>query len=183
MNHANSPARLKPKAQSWFDISLNPAKFATVTMKTFTSLFVLIAVFAIHFNAHTQTTARQLTRRIVNPDNTLRTPNTPAPPPAPVLRAAPQAQPQQIITNVVPEKTQAQKDEILRKTIEFQKQRAAAGAPTAQYDLGMRYLTGDGMEKNSDLAKKWLTAASTNGSSQAVKKLEELKKKETAATK
>ena len=79
------------------------------------------------------------------------------------------------MTNVVPEKTKEQKDEMLRKTIEFQKKRAEAGAPSAQYDLGMRYLTGDGLEKDPKLARKWLYSSATNGNSQAVKKLKELK--------
>jgi hypothetical protein len=174
------------QSESWFDIPPNPAKFPKVTMKTLTSLVVLIAVFSIHNVVNAQS-ARQLTRRIVSPNNTLITPNVPNPS-APATRPAPTAPPvapQTRPTNiyVLPEKTQAQKDEILRKTIEFQKQRAAAGAPTAQYDLGMRYLNGDGVEKDPALAKKWLTAASTNGSSEAVKKLEELNKKEAAATK
>jgi TPR repeat protein len=152
-------------------------------MKTIVGLFVLIALFAFHSNASAQ--ARKLTRRIVNPNNTLRTPNAPTPPapvpsvPAPTPPAATPAAPAQ--PYVAPEKTQEEKDATLRKTIEFQKQRAEAGAPSAQYDLGMRYLTGDGLEKDPALAKKWLTAASTNGNSQASKKLEELKKREAAA--
>ncbi len=147
-------------------------------MKTIITLFVLIAVFSIHGNAHAQ--ARKLTQRIVNPDNTLRTPNAPsapapAPPPRPAA-VAPTVAPAAILTNAVPEKTKEQKDEILRKTIEFQKKKAEEGAPTAQYDLGMRYLSGDGVEKDLDLAKKWLNASATNGNSQAVKKLETLNK-------
>ena len=148
-------------------------------MKTITCLLVIIAVFAIELSANAQ--ARKLTRRIVSPENTLITPNVPsAPAPAPnaVRTPSPPPAPVQTLTNTVPEKTKEQKDEILRKTIEFQKKKAEEGAPSAQYDLGMRYLIGDGVEKNSDLAKKWLTASATNGNSQAVKKLEEMKKKE-----
>ena len=145
-------------------------------MKTLTGLFVLIAIFTIDFKADAQ--AQRLTRRIVNPDHTLKTPNAPSAPAASqVIPSAPTpTQPPQAV--VVPEKTAEQKAELLRKTIEFQKTRAESGAPSAQYDLGMRYLTGDGVEKDSVLAKKWLNASATNGNSQAVKKLEELRKKE-----
>jgi hypothetical protein len=147
-------------------------------MKTITCLLVLIGTLIFDSIANAQ--ARKLTRRIVNPDNTLRTPApTPPAPPTPA-RTAPAATPPAapVQPYVAPEKTQEEKDAILRKTIEFQKQRAEAGSPSSQYDLGMRYLTGDGLEKDPDLAKKWLTAASTNGNSQATKKLEEIKKRE-----
>ncbi|MEP6663444.1 MAG: hypothetical protein ABJC04_07235 [Verrucomicrobiota bacterium] len=147
-------------------------------MKTLVCFLTVASIFTLHFDAQAQ--ARKLTRRIVNPDNTLRTPNNPAPAvPAPVSSVAvPPPRPAQAVTNAVPVKTKEQMEEALKKTVEFQKQRANAGAPTAQYDLGMRYLTGDGVEKNLDLAKKWLNASATNGNSQAAKKLDELKKKE-----
>ena len=41
--------------------------------------------------------------------------------------------------------------------------------------LGIRYLNGDGVEKNTDTAKKWLEKAAKNGHSGARKKLQELK--------
>ncbi len=69
-------------------------------------------------------------------------------------------------------KTQAEKNEILRKTIESQKTRAEAGSASAQYDLGVRYLDGNGVEKNLELAKKWLELSAKQGNSQAAKKLE-----------
>lgn len=144
------------------------------------SLIVLVTSFAVPWSAKAQ--ARNLTRRVVNPDNTSVRPSqpgvpAPTPPPPPARPVAPVPHPQAVVTNVVPEKTQEQKDELLRKTVEFQKKRAEAGAPSAQYDLGMRYLKGDGVEKDLDLAKKWLNASATNGNSQAIKKLEELNKK------
>ncbi|MEO6182402.1 MAG: hypothetical protein ABIP71_04780 [Verrucomicrobiota bacterium] len=146
-------------------------------MKTILALFVLIAVLTMPCNANAQ--ARKLTQRIVNPDNTLRTPNAPTAP-TPPPRAATVTPPPatvSVLTNAIPEKTKEQKAEIQRKTIEFQKKKAEEGAPSAQYDLGMRYLDGDGLEKDLTLAKKWLTASATNGNSQAVKKLESLNKK------
>lgn len=149
-------------------------------MKTFrfAALIFLLAFFMEGF-AHAQ--ARKLTSRVVNPDNTLKTAPQPgldqAPSAAPANPAAGAARPARIVTNTVPEKTKEQKAETVRKTVEFQKKRADAGAPTAQYDLGIRYLTGDGVEKDGELARKWLKAAATNGNSQAVKKLAELDKK------
>ncbi|MEO7299845.1 MAG: hypothetical protein ABI042_14860 [Verrucomicrobiota bacterium] len=149
-------------------------------MKTIISFLVLLAFFSSAHNSKAQ--ARNLTRRIVNPDNTLATPNGSTPPAPPVKPVVAPAVPQVTQTNVAPQKTQEQKDELLRKTIEFQKKKAEEGAPSAQYDLGMRYLNGNGLGKDLDLAKKWLTAASTNGNAQALKKLEELKKREAART-
>ncbi len=87
-------------------------------------------------------------------------PTAAKPPPAPVVR----------------EKSQQEKDEITRKTVAFQKQRAEAGAASAQYDLGVRYLTGDGVEKDPETARKWIEASAKQGYSMAVRKLEELNK-------
>lgn len=150
-------------------------------MKTLSTiaLFVLIGFFSVPPDANAQ--ARRFTSRIVNPDNTLKQAPQPglqpAPPPAPVTPVTVPARPASPVTNVVPAKTKEQKAELVRKTVEFQKKRAEAGAPTAQYDLAMRYLTGDGVEKDPKLARKWLQTASTNGNNQAVKKLAELDKK------
>jgi TPR repeat protein len=76
---------------------------------------------------------------------------------------------------VDPAKAKAAKTEQDRKVLEYQKQRAESGAPSAQYDLGMRYLDGDGVEKDPELGRKWLEAAAKNGNSQAAKKLEQFK--------
>ncbi len=48
-----------------------------------------------------------------------------------------------------------------------QVQRAQAGDPTDQYNLGLRYLTGQGVEKNPDLARRWIQAAATNSNPEA----------------
>lgn len=115
--------------------------------------------------------ARNYTRRVA-PD---------APPPAPV-RNTPQAitPVQPPAQPVDPVKAKAEKDELTKRTVEFQKKRAEAGSPSAQYDLGVRYITGDGVEKNLATARKWITAASTNGHFYASKKLVELTKIEEA---
>jgi TPR repeat protein len=44
----------------------------------------------------------------------------------------------------------------------------------------MRYLNGDGVQKDLAAARKWLQAAATNGHTLAPKKLEELKLQEQA---
>ena len=94
----------------------------------------------------------------------------PVPPPAataaPVLRtpAAPSD----------PAKAKSASDEAVRKTVEFQKKRAEEGSSVAQYDLGVRYLKGDGVEKDEAAGKKWIEKAAKDGNSQAVNKLKEL---------
>ena len=143
------------------------------------AVLILLSAFLVEGLAHAQ--ARKLTSRIVNPDNTLKTAPQPGLQPMPPAPPAPPqpgvARPALIVTNVVPEKTKEQKAELERKTVEYQKKRAEAGAPTAQYDLGVRYLNGTGVEKDKELARKWLSKAATNGNSQAVKKLAEIDKK------
>jgi TPR repeat protein len=64
--------------------------------------------------------------------------------------------------------------EAVKKSVEFQQKRAAEGSAQAQYDLAMRYFTGDGVEKDQESARKWLEAAAKNGNSLATKRLKEL---------
>lgn len=68
-------------------------------------------------------------------------------------------------------------DSTKKKVFEFQKKRAADGSPSAQFDLGMRFLTGDGVEKDEATARSWLKKASAGGNSQAARKLREIKEK------
>lgn len=70
----------------------------------------------------------------------------------------------------------ASKEGVARNTLAFQKQRAEAGAAHAQYDLGVRYQKGDGVDKDLNLARKWLAAAAKNGHTLASRKLAELEK-------
>ena len=86
--------------------------------------------------------------------------------PQPALLASPQIS--------LPGPPVASSEEVARNTLEFQKKRAAAGAAHAQFDLGIRYLTGDGVGKDLAVARKWLKAASENGHTQAKRKLAEL---------
>ena len=69
------------------------------------------------------------------------------------------------------------KQETLRKTIEFQKKRAAEGSPSAQYELGLRYLEGDGVEKDEPAGMQLLQESAKQDYTLAKKKLEELKEK------
>ncbi len=63
--------------------------------------------------------------------------------------------------------------ETAAKVLAFQQQRALAGSAQAQYDLGVRYLTGDAVEKNLTEARKWLTLAAAQKHAFATKKLVE----------
>lgn len=64
--------------------------------------------------------------------------------------------------------------ETAAKVLAFQQQRALAGSAQAQYDLAVRYLTGDGVEKSETEARKWLTLAAAQQHTQATSKLTEL---------
>lgn len=71
-------------------------------------------------------------------------------------------------------KDRIRKDELQRRTIAFQEKQASEGAPTAQYDLGMRYLRGDGVPQNAALALKWLKLSAAQTNSLAIKRLKEM---------
>ena len=111
-------------------------------------------------------------------------PATLSPTPPPLPGTTPPARPQ---TNTVDaeilKKQTDQKAETLKRTIEFQKKRAEQGSAVAQFDLGKRYLTGDGLEKNLQEARKWFEAAAKQGHAGAAVRIEEVGKLEAAATK
>jgi TPR repeat protein len=126
--------------------------------------------------------ARQLTRKVAPP------PPSPAPAtppskgtPSPAARPAPApapaapAIPATPARPVDPAKAKAQQEEVARKTLEFQKKRAAEGHASAQYELGLRYLSGDGVERNEAEGRKWLELAAKGNHTLAIRKLEELK--------
>lgn len=60
------------------------------------------------------------------------------------------------------------------RVVEFQKKQAAEGSAMAQYSLGIRYLTGDGVGKNVEKAKTLLEMSAEQGYSPAKRKLAEL---------
>lgn len=123
--------------------------------------------------------ARQLTRRVVTPANDPRSasrapapkpaPTPPAPVPANTNTAVPAPPP--------PADPEKAKLETLKKTIEFQKKRAAEGSPSAQYELGLRYLNGDGVEKDGAAGMKLLEESAKQDYTLAKRKLDELKEK------
>jgi TPR repeat protein len=116
--------------------------------------------------------ARDYTKRL-NP--VLSPPPRPTAPPAAV--AAPNRRP---TSPADVEKAKTEKAERLKRVVEFEKEQAEAGSPTYQYALGLRYLTGDGLEKDLPTARSWFEKAAKNGNKDAIKKLEELKKQDTA---
>jgi hypothetical protein len=70
----------------------------------------------------------------------------------------------------------AQDQEALdRRILESQQRRAADGLPSSQFDLGLRYLTGNGVEQNPELAREWIEKAAEAGHRPAIIKLEELR--------
>ena len=95
---------------------------------------------------------------------------SPTPPPVPSVPVAD------------PEKAREEKEAVARKTAEFVRQRAEGGSASAQYDLGKRYMIGDGVEKNFTKARQWLQASAKQGNEMAVAKLAELAKLEKEAT-
>lgn len=64
-----------------------------------------------------------------------------------------------------------------QRIINFQRQNAASGNPSAQYDLGMRYLRGNGVDKDESQAMEWLKLAAQNGDGRAKKELATLQAK------
>ncbi len=99
-----------------------------------------------------------------------------SPPPSSAAKPA-QTPAVKSVAPVIREKTEKEKAEIEKKTIEFQMQRAKEGSASSQYDLGMRFLTGNGVDKNEETARKWLGDAAKQGHTAAVKKIQELDKK------
>jgi TPR repeat protein len=79
-----------------------------------------------------------------------------------------------VIRPVAPKQVDPDQEE---RIINFQRQNAVSGNPSAQYDLGMRYLKGDGVEQDDKQAMEWLKLAAGSGNSRAEKHLEALQKK------
>jgi TPR repeat protein len=100
-------------------------------------------------------------------------PNRPQPvPPGPAVTPPPQAP--ATVSPADSAKAAAEKEQAAKRLFDYQLKRAQDGSPTAQYDLGVRYLKGDGTEKNPVEARKWLEAAAKQGHDGAKKKLKEL---------
>ncbi|MGZ8900600.1 MAG: tetratricopeptide repeat protein [Limisphaerales bacterium] len=116
-----------------------------------------------------QYSATSLTRKVV--------PQQPAParPAQPQYAAPPRpAAPPRELTPEETSKVQVKQDKNEVKQFEFYKRRADEGSDDAQYQLGVRYLTGKGIAKDEKLGREWLGKAAKQGHSQASKKLAEL---------
>lgn len=61
-----------------------------------------------------------------------------------------------------------------RKVVQFLMRQAAKGSATSQYELGRRYLEGDGVEMDGAAALSWLEKSAEMGYSPAIQKLEEI---------
>ena len=111
---------------------------------------------------------------------TARTPRSPGPPmaflqtnPPPAL-AAPAPAPLRVFPSPVRAQPSLDKAELDRRVVAFQKQRAADGFSSAQFELGLRYLEGRGVEKDLAIARMWLSLAAKAGEINAQRKLSEL---------
>jgi len=81
-----------------------------------------------------------------------------------------------------PEVAKASRETAARKAVEHQKKQAEEGSESAQYELGVRYLKGDGVEKDEAMGRKWLALSSKNGYGAATRRLEELDKAASATS-
>lgn len=118
---------------------------------------------------------RQYLRRLDPNAPSPRPANPPAPalPPGPVVTPPPAlpASPAATNTNT---RARAEQLEAQKRAVEALRKRAEAGSASAQYELGMRYLTGKGVATNLVEARKWFEAAARQGDYWAKKKLAEL---------
>ena len=121
-------------------------------------------------SVHAQYSATTLTRKVVPQQQ------QPAAPARPQY-ATPAQQPAAAPRELTPEeakKAAIQHNKNDLKQFEFYKRRAEEGSDDAQYQLGIRYLTGKGVEKNEKLGREWLAKAAKQSHVQAGKKLAEL---------
>jgi hypothetical protein len=77
-----------------------------------------------------------------------------------------------VARKAAPPKQSAEETE--RKVLEFQKQQAEKGSGYAQYEMGLRYLEGRGVEQDAAKGREWLEKAALNGNSDAQRKLKAL---------
>jgi len=116
-----------------------------------------------------QYSAHSLTRKIVPQQQQPAQPARPAPQAVPAQQAPPRQ-----LTPQEEAKAQIQKDKNDVKQFDFYKRRAEEGSDDAQYQLGLRYLSGKGTDKNEKQGREWLAKAAKQGHAQATKKLAEL---------
>jgi hypothetical protein len=87
------------------------------------------------------------------------------PPVGATPNAVPSAPPKTAIASQ--SKPSLDKDELEKRVVAFQKQRSEAGSDSAQYELGMRYAQGRGVEKDLGLARQWLKLSAAQGNKEA----------------
>jgi hypothetical protein len=71
-------------------------------------------------------------------------------------------------------KIKAGRERLNHNALLWQLERAQGGSATAMRSIGMRYLTGDGLEKNEIKAREWLKKGADGGDSAAIKELARL---------
>ncbi len=76
----------------------------------------------------------------------------------------------QSTSSASPPRTQSA-EETTKKVVASQMQRAEEGSAQAQFDLALRYLSGSGVDADSNLALYWLRKAAEQGHTQAKSKL------------
>ncbi len=143
-------------------------------------IFFLAAILAASAaSSFGQYSARRLTQRIAPqpaaPQNNQQQAATPAAPqPAPPVYPQYQYAATAPARPVDPAKAAAEKAKNEEKQFDYFKRRAEEGSDHAQYELGLRYLSGKGTAPDEKLGREWLAKASKNGNSQATKKLTEM---------
>lgn len=117
-----------------------------------------------------QYSATSLTRKVVPQQQQ---PVAPARPQYAVPAQQPAAAPREL-TPEESKKAAVQQNKNDVKQFDFYKRRAEEGSDDAQYQLGLRYLTARGTEKNEKLGREWIAKAAKRGHVLAGKKLAEL---------
>jgi TPR repeat protein len=143
-----------------------------------TRLFVLAGVvlagsLAPALEAQYQAPRQYLRRLAPNaPASRPAAPPNSALPPGPVVAPPPALPAVPASTNTA--RARAEQLEAQKRAVEALRKRAEAGSASAQYELGVRYLTGKGVATNLVEACKWFEAAARQGDYWAKKKLAEL---------
>ena len=146
-------------------------------MKAVPSLVLVTLALATASSTLAQYSARTLTRKIVPQ------PQQPAGP-RPGPGYAPAAAPARPPTAAQAAKIKADKSKNEVKQFEYFQRRAREGSDHAQYQLGVRYLTGKGTDPDEKLGREWLAKSAKQGNDKAKKHLSELPAlKEEPATK
>jgi TPR repeat protein len=97
-----------------------------------------------------------------------------APPPAPAPYQA--VAPSRAYATNDPAKQAVEDIEKEKRVFEFQKEQAEAGSPRYQYEVGMRYWNGKGVDKDPVAARMWIEKSAKKGNEDAIKQLAEMKK-------